>query len=355
MRLDDRLEGTAAITNAVAAPSHAHEVARKLQALIDAGLAKLPAPGGGQTLERWQALARVGSQDLSLAKLFEGHTDALAIMRELGAPPMPPGSSWGMWAAEPPDAKVVFQPMNDAGESNAADGAHSVLLDGRKAWCSGAKSASHGLLTVWRSDGSGPFLARVAMAQPGVQVSTEGWLAIGMAASASVDVVFSSAKAQLVGPAGAYLNRPGFWHGGAGIAACWLGGAQTLADALYQATARAGSSEKNMLRQIALGKVDMALRHTAALLREAAVWIDAHPAADASLLALRVRLSAEASADVVLAETGRALGAAPFCKDAGFARMACDLPVYLRQSHAERDFASLGEGVAATGPQSWAL
>lgn len=343
-------------SEAVPVPSHEHEVARKLQALVDAGLAELPAPGSGKTLQRWQALARVGSQDLSLAKLFEGHTDALAVMRELGAPPVPSGSSWGMWAAEPPDAKVIFQPIDDdATQSDADAGAQSILLEGRKAWCSGARSASHGLLTVWRSDGTGPFLARVAMDQPGVKVSTEGWLAIGMAASASVDVVFACARAQLVGPVGAYLNRPGFWHGGAGIAACWLGGAQTLANALYQATARGGSSEKNLLRQIALGKVDLALRHTAALLREAAVWIDAHPAADASLLAMRVRLSAEASADLVLTEAGRALGAAPFCKDASFARMACDLPVYLRQSHAERDFAALGEGVAAIGPQSWAL
>ena len=193
------------------------------------------------------------------------------------------------------------------------------------------------------------------MHQPGVEVSTEGWPALGMAASASVDVVFDAARAQLLGEAGDYLHRPGFWHGGAGIAACWLGGAQALANTLWKATARGGPSDSRLLRHIALGKVDLALQHTAALLREAAAWIDAHPAADAGALALRVRLSAEASAVDVLGEVGRALGAAPFCKDAAFARMACDLPVYLRQSHAERDFAALGERAAAQAPASWAL
>lgn len=358
MRLADSPDDPRIPGKEAPAPLHEQEVARQLRELVDAGLGELPAPGSGRTLERWQALARVGAQDLSLAKLFEGHTDALAIRRELGAPSAPPGACWGMWAAELPDARVVFEPADDApavGKNSQDDPGHGALLQGRKAWCSGARSVSHGLLTVWRSDGSGPFLASVAMQQPGVQVSAEGWPAIGMAASASVDVVFTSARAQLVGQAGAYLDRPGFWHGGAGIAACWLGGAQTLAHALWQATSLGGPSDKNLLRQIALGKVDLALRHTAALLREAAAWIDAHPTADASALALRVRLSAETSAEQVLAETGRALGAAPFCKNAGFARMACDLPVYLRQSHAERDFAALGERAATAGPQSWAL
>ena len=333
-------------------PVPEREVARRLHELIDAGLADLPAPASGHTLERWQALARVAAQDLSLAKLFEGHTDALAIMKELGAPHTPPGSSWGMWAAEPPDAKLLFRPENDA---KAGDGQNSVLLHGRKAWCSGARSVSHGLLTVWQSDGTGPFLAKVAMHQPGVSVSSQGWSAVGMAASASVDVVFCDARAQLLGHAGDYLNRPGFWHGGAGIAACWWGGAQALAEPLWKAAAQGGPSESVLLRHIALGKVDLALQHTAALLRDAAIWFDAHPAADASALALRVRLSAEASAGQVLSEVGRALGAGPFCKDANFARMACDLPVYLRQSHAERDFAALGSRAVAKGPESWAL
>ena len=336
--------------------SHEQTVDRKLHQLIDTGLDELPSPGSGRTLERWRALAGVAEQDLSLAKLFEGHTDALEIRRELGAPPAPPRSSWGMWAAEPPDAKVIFH-IKDDDASGAAVGriGQSVLLTGRKAWCSGARLVSHGLLTVWRGDGTGPFLASVSMNQSGVEVSNDGWSAIGMAASGSIDVIFSSAQAQLVGHAGSYLNRPGFWHGGAGVAACWLGGAQTIAHALWRATVNSASSEVGFLREISLGKVDVALRHTTGLMREAAQWIDGHPMADASQLALRVRLSAETSANQVLAEAGRALGAAAFCKDAHFARMACDLPVYLRQSHAERDFGALGQRVAAHGTESWAL
>ena len=40
-----------------------------------------------------------------------------------------------------------------------------------------------------------------------------------MAGSASIDVSFKGALARRVDDVGAYLARPGFWHGGAGIAA----------------------------------------------------------------------------------------------------------------------------------------
>jgi hypothetical protein len=109
------------------------------------------------------------------------------------------------------------------------------------------------------------------------------------------------------------------------------------------------------LRLAALGKVDVSLTRTAALMREAAHWIDAHPAANAAAVALRVRLAAEDSARLVLDETGRALGAAPFCRDARFARAAADLPVFVRQSHADRDFAALGEQVLEQGDAAWPL
>lgn len=64
---------------------HGLPVPLQMQVLLSAGFADLPAPGQGATLQRWQMLAEVAAADLSLAKLFEGHTDALAILHELRA------------------------------------------------------------------------------------------------------------------------------------------------------------------------------------------------------------------------------------------------------------------------------
>ncbi|MCY7315927.1 MAG: acyl-CoA dehydrogenase [Rubrivivax sp.] len=335
-----------------------------MRALVDGGLEPLPLPAGGQTLQRWQALAAVAAHDLSLAKLYEGHTDALAILAELSQPELAsPLSIWGVWAAEAAGVRVLIEP---ATSESTRLGAGQIRLRGLKRWCSGAAFVSHGLLTAWHTDGRGPQLVAVAMRQPGVAVSTEAWQAVGMAGSASVDVDFNGARARLVGRPGQYLSRPGFWQGGAGIAACWHGGATLLAAALQRAvaTGRARSGAPSLsppphaFMEAALGRVDTELSATAALLREAARWIDAHPQADASTVALRLRLRAECAAKTVLDVTGTALGATPFCRDARFARRAADLPVFIRQSHGERDFAALGERVAADATAAtagWAL
>ncbi len=309
-----------------------------LRALVEAGLDRLPLPGSGRTLERFQRLADVGGHDLGLCKLFEGHTDALAIIEQLGGSPTP-GSTWGMWAAEPPQARVNVRPAG-----------HMVTLHGRKAWCSGAAVLSHALLTAWDADDQQQLVA-VALDQPGVTVTEQGWQAVGMAATGSVEVLFDGAEAQAIGNPGDYLQRPGFWQGGIGIAACWYGAARQIAEAL-----RAQCAQRPEPHALAhLGAVDSALQAAADVLRFSALHIDAHPEDNAELLARRARAVVEQSAEQVLREVGRALGAGPFCKDRHFARLSADLPVFLRQSHAERDLAALGQWVAGHSGEVWAL
>ncbi|MEJ8826831.1 acyl-CoA dehydrogenase [Variovorax humicola] len=309
--------------------------------MVAAGLDRLPQPGSGQTLARWRALSTVAELDLSLVKLFEGHTDALAILAELGGPAAPAGSRWGTWCAEPPDARLEF----------VSDGERrGIRIEGTKAWCSGAASVTHAVVSGWNEDGE-PCLAAVRLALPGVEVTALGWEAVGMAGCASVDVRFDGARAEQLGAAGDYIRRAGFWHGGAGIAACWFGGAQAIANMAREVSQ--GSREPHRLAH--LGAIDVALAGAAAVLREAAAAIDAWPQANAEALALRTRLAVEAAADTVLRHAGRALGAGPLCRNARFARAMADLPVFMRQSHAERDLATLGQHVAQAGSGAWLL
>ena len=310
-----------------------------LKAMVDAGFDQLPRPGGGQTLLRFSQLAQVAGHNLSLCKLYEGHTDALAILAELNAPAPPAGSTWGMWAAEPPAARVQVRRVGT-----------QLRLVGRKAWCSGAAVVSHGLLTAWDEQQRQQLVA-VVMDQPGVEVTGDGWQAVGMAACASVEVVFDDAVAVAVGGPGDYLQRPGFWQGGVGIAACWYGAAQRLAEALREHCHR--REEPHALAH--LGAVDMALYAAATVLRKAARQIDDQPLANAQLLARRTRAAIEAAANEVIHHVGRAMGAGPYCRDPHFAQLIADLPVYLRQSHAERDLAALGQQLSQQSAGTWQL
>jgi alkylation response protein AidB-like acyl-CoA dehydrogenase len=315
------------------------DLAKALRALQEEGLDQLPLPGSGETLVRFSRLAQVAGHDLRLCKLFEGHTDALAIIAELNSPLPPLGSTWGMWAAEPPSAKVQVH----------QDG-HRVRLQGRKAWCSGAAVVSHGLLTAWDEQGRQQLVA-VQMDQPTVIVTNEGWNAVGMAATGSVEVLFDGAVGIAVGGPGDYLARPGFWQGGVGIAACWYGAAQRLAEVLREHCGK--RPEPHALAH--LGAVDSALNGAACVLRASALQIDREPKADARHLAQQTRACVEAAVEQVMRHVGRALGAGPYCKDPHFAQLMADLPVYVRQSHAERDLAGLGELVAGEPTGRWQL
>jgi hypothetical protein len=334
------------------------DLAHLLQQLIDHDLTALPLPGHGHTLERWRTLAAVAGCDLSLAKLFEGHTDALAILAELQPHAPPVTGSWGIWAAEPPFARV-----NIVGRER-----DQLYLQGQKAWCSGATLVDHALLTAWDEhqrpqlvaidlSGSGP--GRETPSQPAnprtapnIRITEGGWQAIGMASSASLDVHFEHAPAIAIGEPGQYLDRPGFWYGGAGIAACWYGAACALAGYLRQHCTKPHHDAHAAAH---LGAVDAALGAAASALRETAHWIDAHPQDCAELRVRRVRAQVEAAVCEVLSHVGRALGATPFCRNGHFARLAADLPVYVRQSHAEKDLAELGKQIAARSSREWQL
>jgi hypothetical protein len=323
----------------------AADAGQALFRIVEAGLDRLALPGAGQTLQRWRALAAVAAYDLSLAKLYEAHTDALAILAEAGAITAKPLNLWGVWCAEAPQARLAI-----CAESN--ESSDSVIVNGTKYWCSGANVNTHAIVSGWRSEGR-QCLAAVDLLQPGVTVTNEGWCAVGMAETASVNVYFENAIGFAVGGPDFYTNRPGFWQGGAGIAACWHGAAAQLAS--YLRRRLAGKNDPHALAH--LGRADVALSASAYGLRAAAQQIDEAPKADAYRIAMRVRLATEQAATEVTNAFGRALGAAPFCRDPWVSRMMADLPVFLRQSHAERDLAALAQATLQDidGEEEWRL
>ncbi len=305
-------------------------------ALLDAGLLDLPLPGRGATAQRFASLARIGSVDLDLARLVEAHTDALAILTDLGADPAAgigerARELWGVWAANPPADPLVA----------ARTGGTQWLLTGTKPWCSGAGTCERALVTA-RTD-EGYRLFAVAMSG-GTAVPVDGsWTARSMTGSDSRAVRFDAHPALAVGEPEAYLQRPGFWHGAVGVAAVWLGGAVGVAGVLRRAHARRPLDPHALAHA---GAVDAGLAAAGALLGETAAAFDEDPKDDrqrARLLAGRTRAAVERTATEVLDRVGRALGAGPLAMDTEHARRVGDLGLYLRQSHAERDLAELGE------------
>lgn len=299
---------------------------------IASGALEFPLPGSGRTTQRFAALRAIAQHDLCLARLVEGHVDATAILAELQGPAPEPTERWGVWAAEPPGEGVT-----------ASRTESGWRLEGLKQYCSGAHSCSRALITATAEDGRRLFAVRTG--SPGCEPVAGTWQAIGMAGSDSSDVRITDLPAVPVGGVEAYIRRPGFQHGGIGVAACWYGGALAVTEPLRRAAQRGPDPHTDAH----LGAVDMQLHAAGSLLDRAAAEIDQDPhdsSGTARLRSLRVRAFIEEVCSATLAHVSRATGAGPLCRDLRHARNVADLSVYIRQHHAEHNLAELGGLVA---------
>lgn len=289
----------------------------------------VPVAGQGATVERFAVLAQFGATDLALARLAEGHLDALAICDE--ARYRPRDGLLGVWAADPPSAQL-----------QARVGHHGWTLHGLKRWCSGASLLDRALVTAHADDGYRLFDVDLDTAR--VVRCGDSWNAVGMADSETLDVEFDAvpvARDQAVGGSDWYLHRRGFWVGGIGVAACWYGGALGAMHTLRDTLAAAGSDDPHAMAH--LGAADALCAALRAQLRDAAAAVDNGVQGEPlRRLAWQVRAAVERLACDVLEHASRGLGAGALTRDRAMARRIADLPIYVRQHHAERDLAALG-------------
>lgn len=295
----------------------------------------LPQPGHGETARRWAVLSAAGEHNLTVARVLEAHSDALAILAESGA--AVPEGTWGVFAAEA--APHRLEAYGDAGDG--------VRLTGVKPWCSLGGRLDAALVTA--HVGEERQLFRVSLRDASVTAEPPGgWVARGLRTVVSVPVRFDGTPAEAVGAPGWYLTRPGFAWGGMGVAACWYGGARGLLTTLLRGSAGRVSD----LAGMHAGAVDAALFAAEAALSQAAAFIDAGQAEGRAgqVLGLRVRAIVADAAEQAIRHVGHALGPAPMAFDEDHARRVADLELYVRQHHAERDLARLGAIVTPGWP-----
>ncbi len=294
----------------------------------------LPLPGAGQTDERFRRLARVAESDVTAARVLEPHVDAAAILAEAGEPAPERGTTWGVFAAEAPDAVVQAIPT--------ADG---WLLRGRKAWCSLAGELTNALVTATTLTGERRMFA-VDLTAAQVTAEPAHWVARGLAEVVSGPVRFDGAVATPVGGDGWYLDRPGFRWGAVGVAACWWGGCLPIAEALAARVSRRPEDELGAARA---GELHRALDASRLALRDAAARIDGGAVDDAALLAHGVRGTVADAVVLALAAARDVLGPAALAFDESLARRCADLELYVAQYHRGRDDASLARHLPEGG------
>ena len=318
------------------------DVGATMRALIDGGVDRLPRPGGGETLARWRGLAEVGGFDLCVAKIFESHLDARAIADEVRTRVAIDGSHLlAVWASEAAKPLAI---VGGTGTPALRDG-DRVLLSGSKAWCSGATWIDTAFVTARDASGERVLVA-VSMHQPTITTFEDRWRAVGMRASRTAEVLFDDAEGYVVGAPGEYLKRPGFWHGGIGVAAVWYGAAAMIATRMRELQ----RARNDVHARARLGRIDGLLAGAGALLRECARTVDGHPTRVVAHDAMRARSLVAATCDKVLEEALNALGPGPFCTDPRLARLASDLPIFVRQVRGEHDLVAQANALLEEHP-----
>lgn len=288
----------------------------------------LPPPGSGDTPLRHRALIRWGRMDLSLARIAEAHTDALAILAEANAIARRE-ALYGVWASDGPASQVKATRIDDA----------RWLLSGKKQFCSGATFLDAALVTAHHE--TGVLLFDVPLRNEHVRVLPSQWKNPALADTATVAVEFSALElsaAQQVGGTTWYLQRPGFWHGAVGPAACWAGGALSLIDAARTL------GRKDPHSRAHLGALEALGWNLHAILEQCAQEIDADPQdleERARVRALMVRHLIERACTEVLDRFGRATGPQLLAHDEHVIRQYGALALYIRQCHAERDLETI--------------
>ncbi|MCW2735543.1 acyl-CoA dehydrogenase family protein [Nocardioides sp.] len=298
---------------------------------------QLPTPGDGRTSHLWSALASVAAVDLTVARTLEPHLDALAILDQAGV--AVEAGTWGVFAAEGPGEPLRAERSGTA-----------YVLDGRKHWCSLAGVLDRALISA--RVGEDRQLFAVDLTQPGVTAVPGTWAARGLAAVDSGPMDFAAVPAGAVGEPGWYLERPGFAWGGIGVAAVWFGGAVGVARRMLAASATRPPDQVALMH---LGAVDAALHAARCVLEQAAYAVDDGDlrGADGWRTALRVREVVALAAEDVLRRAAHGLGPGPLATDEEHARRVADLELYLRQWHAERDQAALGQDLTRPGASGW--
>lgn len=335
------------ILSAIAAGAEAvdrgeRDLAQEVRLLAEAGLLAAPAgpedgtgawPAAGAPCWLFETLRLLGEVSLPLARLYEGHVDALGLVwrfggdeaRSLAGETARSGGLLAVWGAD-----AAGDPVN---ATVASDG--TARLDGCKAFASGLGVVEHAVVSARRGGACRLFLVPADDRQ---RHDADAWDMDGMVGSASGQFRLEGlriAPEHALGGDDAFFGEPWF-HGGLWrLCAAQAGALHGLAIGLRDLLAERGHLEDPQQRA--------RLSHVALAARAAHLWAEDARAAFAGATepgaeetALFAREAIERAATESLCEVERAAGTAVHRRSSALGRQMRDLRLYLRQAAPDR-------------------
>ncbi|WP_210168873.1 acyl-CoA dehydrogenase family protein [Aureimonas sp. D3] len=356
--IDGSVRALAEITPLAAARADGHEadLTAELEALRRHGCLAAPMRPEGSGFAYAYPAARslpffvaLGSADLSLGRLFEGHANALQLVSLFGRADQKAmvrarvehGALLGVWGADgsPPFA---VEPIEG----------DRLRLTGAKRYASGLGWVSLALVPVTEADGRLQLLL-IDVDEPS-RLDFSSWNMRGMRASRSGTFRFDgmeiSVSARLGGPDD-YRREPFFMGGIWRCAAVQLGAVERIVRGLADGLRETGRLD-HPLQSARVGEAILAARDARLQVEAAARAVEGGEEAElAASLAVFARLRVESAGLAVIPLAERGLGLSAFAEDHPLARSIRDLSTYLRQANPDAALLDHARRLAARLPE----
>ncbi len=323
----------ARLDQAVAFPWQSFKLLREAGAL----LATLPESLGGigfgcgtdGAVDLLHLFLLLGQGSLSVARLYEAHVNALQLICRYGreqiiaqsAEDAASGELFALWVTDPPTDGIMLRRTSNG-----------FILEGEKAFCSGAGVATRALITALADDG---MRMLVVSLEPETRVKPSDIKLQGMRAAITGAVDLSGmwvSETRLLGRTGDYLKEPvfsaGAWRGSAGA----LGALVALVK-IHRDELRKRRRDQDPHQQARFGQLVMAYETARLWMTHAALHGCLEDDTDEAVVAYinLARLAVEAACLDAMRLTQRGLGLGAFIAGHPAERICRDLATYLRQ------------------------
>ncbi|GAB3688972.1 acyl-CoA dehydrogenase family protein [Spirosoma flavus] len=339
---------------------------KAFQWLAGAGLLAITLPGNaldfnqGQTARLLQLLKQIGSANLAVGRVYEGHINALYLIHLYATP-----EQQSIWYADVSQHGRLFSVWNTQEENGVRIEATSSAtgdtyrLRGTKTFCSGAGWIQRPLVTgelqpTAESNRSPGWQMAIV---PTERVSTiaqdsQFWKPLGMRASASFKLDFTGVElteTDLLGQPGDYLRQPYFSGGAIRFAAVQLGGAEAIYEATRQYLVDLNRTG-DQLQQTRLAEMAYLIESGNQWLKSAGDKTDGWLAegADWTKIVAYANMTRTAIEEIclrVMPLAERCVGARGLLRPHPFERLHRDLTHYLRQPAPDATLVDIGKYV----------
>ena len=309
-------------------------------ALKKAGFLKIILPGEtldfaiGNNTSILNLLRQIGAADLSVARIFEGHLNALMLISRFAGEEQKlrffelagQENLFGIWNTEAQNG-IKFSSKDTGG----------VDIYGEKTFCSGSADLDCPIITG-QLDGAGWQMAVVPGSRLQNRIDDSFWDPLGMRASVSHKIDFTGIeidKDSLIGAPGDYYQQPWFSGGAIRFCAAQLGGAQSVMEETIQYLKTLHRTD-DYAQKTRIAEMAVLINSGMSLISKAGEIADAVVSGRTgtemlTAFANMMRISTEEIANRVMQLSEKSVGARGLMRPARLERLHRDLRYYLRQ------------------------